>query len=103
MRYEYGQYMALIWDGTPDAYFIKGHVSDALGKETIEAEACLDAREAEALGEGEHRYGRWSMEPCEDGNGHVLRDYKDPGRGRFKVTMFGVGIFAKQSLKGTIK
>ena len=95
MRYENGQYMPLIWDdgyGSADAYYIMGHVSYEDGIETLIGEGAIDT--VNEVGQAVHKYGRWSMEPFCDGNGHVLRTYKTSGRGRFKITEFGVGIFA---------
>lgn len=94
-RFNDGEYINLVWDGPPDAYYVKGHVSNEDGKEALVKEAYLDEEQIEELGQAEHMYGRWSMEPGEDGGQQCLRDYMNPGRGRFKVTRFGVGIFAK--------
>ncbi len=100
MRYEEGEYMDLVWDGTPDAYYIKGHVSHEEGIAILIEEDKIqeDAKtwDGAPVGRAVQKYGRWSMEPREDGNGHVLKEYKTPGRGRFKITAFGVGIFAKE-------
>ncbi|KKL67465.1 hypothetical protein LCGC14_2134670 [marine sediment metagenome] len=93
-RYEDGQYMNLTWDGTPDAYYIMGHVSHFRGVETLIDEGVIE--DDSRIGQAEHKYGRWSMEPGENGNQHFLREYCNPGRGHFKITVFGVGIFAKK-------
>jgi len=94
MRYKYGQLIELDWDGSaPDAFFIMGHVRYELGIYILGSAGILE-KYGRRIGQAEHKYGRWSMEPTENGCGHVLRDYKEAGRGRFKVTMFGVGIFA---------
>ena len=95
-RYENGQYMILIWDGNPDAYYIKGHVSHETGIDTLISEGAID--DAKSVGHAVHKYGRWSMQgDAPDGCVSVLREYKKSGRGRFKITVFGCGIFAKQS------
>jgi hypothetical protein len=97
-RHNDGDHIYLVWDGTPDAYYIKGHVSHEAGIGTlIDAGAIDDEKE---VGQANQMYGRWSME----GNDHdlgkcVLRTYKEPGRGRFKITEFGVGIFALKERK----
>lgn len=88
-----GEYMALMWDGSPDAYYIRGHVNNEQGLETLRDEEIID--DDMVIGYARHIYGRWSMEPGENGNHHVLREYNNPGRGRFKITEFGLGIFAK--------
>ena len=94
MRYENGEYMTLIFDGSPDAYYIMGHVAHKEGIDTLINEGVID--EESEVGFGVHKYGRWSIEPFEDGNRHVLREYQKPGRGRFKITVFGVGIYASK-------
>ncbi len=98
-KYNYGDYIYLIWEdgGSPDAYYIRGHVSHDEGIATLIGEGAID-NEFE-VGRADHIYGRWSMQPREDGTGHILRTYKEPGRGRFAITEFGVGIFAKKSIK----
>jgi hypothetical protein len=93
MRHSDGEYIPLNWDGTPDAYYIKGHVSHEEGTETLLEEGAIHGDMV--IGQAQHIYGRWSMQPGEDGNQHFLSEYLTPGRGRFKITMFGVGIFAK--------
>jgi len=95
-RYTDGEYMNLIWDGLrPDAYYIKGHITHNSGIETLIDEGVID--DGAEVGQAEHKYGRWSIEPGEDGNQHFLKEYRTPGRGRFKITVFGVGIFAKKN------
>ncbi len=98
MRYNDGEIIDLSWDGRPDAYYIKGHVSHEDGIYTLIDFGKID--NAADVGQAVHKYGRWSMQgDAPDGCNCVLRDYKNPGRGRFKVTVFGVGIFAQQALK----
>ncbi len=95
-KYQDGQYIILVWDGFPDAHYVKGHVSDEDGRDIVINEACLDEDQAKKLGQAEHKYGRWSTEADgPEGCSQTLREYKSPGRGRFKITVFGVGIFAK--------
>ena len=92
-RYTDGEYMNLTWDGQPDAQYIKGHVSHEDGMETLlEAGAIY---EDTVIGHARHIYGRWSTQgDAPEGVTHVLREYNKPGRGRFKITAFGCGIFA---------
>ncbi len=98
-RYEDGEYMNLIWDGSPDAYYIRGHVSHEAGIDTLIDFGAID-NETE-VGQAVHKYGRWSMQgDTLEGCDCTLREYMESGRGRFKITMFGVGIFAEQSKKG---
>ena len=92
-RYEDGQYMPLIWDGPADAYYIKGHVSHADGIETLIGECAIE--DDSDIGQAVHKYGRWSTEGDVEWT-HTLREYTGPGRGRFKITVFGIGIFAKK-------
>ncbi len=82
-----GEYIALVWDGFPDAYYVRGHIAlpEALAK--VIGENCLD--DAVGIGEGKHVYARWSMQgDAPEGCTCVLREYKESGRGRFKVTAF---------------
>ena len=98
-RYENGEYMDLIWDGRPDSYHIKGHVSHKNGIDTLIDVGAID--DETEIGQAVHKYGRWSMQvDAPDGCSAVLREYIKPGRGRFKITVFGVGIFAEQAPKG---
>ena len=87
MRHENGHYISLFWDGTLDAYYIKGHVTQNEGvRGLIGEEVILSSAE---VGPAEHRYGRWSCQgDAPDGCTHGLRDYKESGRGRFPVTIF---------------
>ena len=96
-RYNDGEYMRLVWDGQPDAFYIKGHVNTEDGWAILTEEEIVKGRE---IGQAEQIYGRWSTEGTTECP-HTLREYKSPGRGRFKITMFGLGMFAKKpSLKG---
>lgn len=99
-RYEDGQYMNLVWDGTPDAYHIKGHVNHADGIKTLIGEGVIE--DDSKIGQAVHKYGRWSTEGDTEWT-HTLREYKNPGRGRFKITVFGVGIFAELKQCESIK
>ena len=98
-KYNNGDYIYLNWDGNPDAYYVKGHVENYTGLVILEDAGALDNGELDNIGVGQHLYARWSMEPGEDGNQHFLRTYKTPGRGRFKITEYGVGIFAVKENK----
>jgi len=89
MKCNDGEYMPLNWYGTPDAYYIKGHVSHEEGIEILFDAGAID--HDYEVGRASHIYGRWSMQPGEDGNQHFLREYSESGRGRFKITMFVVG------------
>jgi len=96
-KYTDGEYMPMVWDcgySTPDAYYIKGHVGNEDGLDILIDEGAID--EPSEVGLANHIYGRWSMEATDDGNQHMMRTYQKPGRGRFKVTELGVGIFAKK-------
>ena len=96
-RYTDGEYMFLIWDGSPDAYYIKGHVNHEDGIDTLINEAAIFPEDVAEIGHAVHKYGRWSMQgDAPEGCNSVLREYNEPGRGRFKITVFGVGIFAEK-------
>ena len=90
-RYNDGEYMPLVWDGQPDAFYIKGHVDTETGLAILEEEDVVGDRK---IGQAVQKYGRWSTEGNTEWS-QTLREYKNPGRGRFKITVFGVGIFAK--------
>lgn len=92
-RHANGEYIPLVGDGKPDAHYIMGHVSHDEGIETLrEAGVVYDDT---VIGHAKHVYGKWSMET--DEHLQMLRQYNSAGRGRFKITMFGLGIFAKSS------
>ena len=91
-RYNNGEYMPLLWDGQPDAFYIKGHVDTKTGLAILGNEDVIGDRK---IGRAEQIYGRWSTEGNTEWT-HTLREYKNQGRGRFKITVFRVGIFAKK-------
>ncbi len=94
----HGEYIQLNWHyQSPDAYYIRGWISTEEGKTTLTNEGAII--EYDEVGSANHMYGRWSMEPREYDNGHILRTYKESGRGRFKITEFGIGIYAKKEKK----
>lgn len=90
-KFANGEYMSLSWDGKPDAYYIMGHVTHDEGIEILQREGIID--NDTIIGRAEHIYGRWSIET--DEHLQMLREYSSSGRGRFKITMFGLGIFAE--------
>lgn len=96
MKYEHGEYIPLSWDGPPDAYYVMGHVEHEEGLETLRNEGVVYADTV--IGHANRVYGRYSMQPGPDGNCHVLREYNSPGRGRFKITTYGLGIFADSTV-----
>jgi hypothetical protein len=100
-----GEHISLIWDGLPEAVFIKGHVSESEALSALEAGELLDGgyqyfdKERDGwffmqtraiLGPLIQNYARWSTEPRPDGSTLTLRSYQEPGRGRFPVTCFDV-------------
>ena len=97
MRYSEGEYMPLVWEGSIDEFYIRGHVSpetaiQILLEEEVHLTCHLDRNkgwvdEERILGEPRHAYGRWSCEATwDDAVTHILRTYKTAGRGRFKIT-----------------
>ena len=102
MKTKHGEYIPLVWDcGNPDAYYIRGHIDEqeALGVLEDEGEM-LDGKleSGNAIGKARHVYARWSMQgDAPQGCTSVLREYNNPGRGRFKVTAFNVGCFAERA------
>lgn len=106
-----GEMIQLNWEGsTPESFFVRGHVSPKDFMLELEDQEVMETGferfvKGDRIDNGEwvwqdavlilgpvmHRYARWSMEPGPFSDAqHVLRDYKDPGRGRFKVTMADV-------------
>lgn len=76
-----GEFIYLITDGDPSAFFVRGHVDPELARQTIYDEAGPDFVIADPV----PWYARWSREPGPDGCVCVMREYAQPGRGRFKV------------------
>ena len=93
-RYNDGEYMPLLWDGQPDAFYIKGHVSTEDGWAILIEEEVVEGRK---IGQAVQKYGRWSTEGDSEWS-QTLREYNKPGRGRFKITVFSIGMFAKKPL-----
>lgn len=102
--------MQLVYDGWPDAFYIRGHVTDdealSILEESEENErldmayvekdwvkTLYKARTASPL----RQYARWSIEPGPDGSYQTLRDYKVKGRGRFPVTVIQVIKWEKEN------
>lgn len=79
-----GDYISLCWEGMPEAYYVKGHVSFD--------EACgIVAREERfdpAALHSTRKYARFvfRQEGTPDGCDHTLKVYSVPAPGRFKVT-----------------
>jgi len=76
-----GEYIHLVWEGTADALFVRGHM------EPMEAVIVL-----EDYHDGMYQYktpvrawARWSVGPSPDGCSQCFVDYDAPGRGRFEV------------------
>lgn len=80
-KYTYGQIIPLNWEGKPDALFIKGHMEPHDAKALFDYGSGDDFRFRTPV----KAWARWSCEPNPDGFGQVLRDYDEPGPGRFPV------------------
>jgi hypothetical protein len=82
-----GEYIALVWDNTADAYYVRGHIEIMNALEIVVGENCLD--NADGITNGRHVYARWSMQgDAPEGCTCILREYVNSGKGRFKVTAF---------------
>jgi len=103
-----GEFISLIYDGEPDAFYIRGHISDKDALEILDYYDCLTKIEMKLINKDYvpiyykadiegiyHRYGRWSIEPGPDGCIQCLRDYKDKGRGRFPITQITIRDWEK--------
>ena len=85
MKYIDGDYIPLNWEfGHTEAFYIRGHVEPEEALEILRNEA--DADVYYVLDEPVHKYAHWSMQPTENGNGHILQTHNSGGKGRFKVT-----------------
>ena len=86
-KYKDGDYIALVWENKPEAYYIRGHIEMPEGINIILSEELIGS--PDNLGQGRHVYARWSMQgDAPEGCTCILREYDKPGRGRFKVTAF---------------
>ncbi len=86
-KYKDGDYIPLFWDCDRDCYYVRGHINLLEALETVIGEECLDSEDG--IGQGRHVYARWSMQgDAPEGCTCILREYKESGRGRFKVTAF---------------
>lgn len=78
-------------------FIIRGHVepdeADEIFKAAIEHDCDEDDPDCVCtcvpeIGPWEKKYARWSMEATMSmGNTHIIRKYKNPGRGRFPITI----------------
>lgn len=82
MKENVGTYIALYWDGNPEAYYIRGHVLKNEACITLEREAEVDPDD---IGYVKHRYGRWGFSSHEDFD-RSLNVLDSPNRGAFKIT-----------------
>jgi len=79
----HGEVMDLVWDSwCPDALYVRGHMEPEEATEALEHFYGYDGFR---LRDPVKAWARWSCEPGPDGCGQVLRDYNEPGRGRFPV------------------
>lgn len=80
MREKHGEYIFLYWEGGPDAWFVRGHVSDEEFRSVI-----LKEEDVSHYGTITHAYGRWSVDAGSESD-LTLCVYRYPGRGRFPLT-----------------
>lgn len=90
-RYKNGDFIPLIWEScTPDAYYVKGWIPFDVARDTIIGEECLADGELDGK-PMRHAYAKWSTQgDAPEGCSLVLREYKESGRGRFKVTILDI-------------
>ncbi len=88
-----GEYLSLIADGTVDSLYVRGHITHDEAIESIRQQGEdvqydyeKNLNVVRLFGPAYHIYGRWSMQPTDDGNRHCLELCPGPGRGRFKLT-----------------
>ena len=88
-----GEYLSLITEGPPDALYVRGHITHEAAMESVcreDEDIQYDCKKhlnvVRVFAAASHTYGRWSMEPADDGDKHCLRLCRGPGRGRFKLT-----------------
>jgi hypothetical protein len=86
-KYKHGEYIYLYWGGRPELFFVAGHMTCEEARAILEYEEGADYEFSDPV----PMYARYSMEyNCDGEPGHVLREYKNPGRGRFPVMMAAV-------------
>jgi hypothetical protein len=83
-KYKDGEYISLNWDADwPEELHVKGHVTPEEFNQAVHGQHDDTAK---PVTEVTHEYGRWSMQAGDDGPGHFLQTYSEPGPGRFKLT-----------------
>lgn len=81
-----GEYICLYWDGEPDAWYVKGHVSEEIARQECVREEAIGPEEEIAIW---HKYARWVFADESarlDGHERVFHTSMLPSRGAFKVT-----------------
>jgi hypothetical protein len=82
MKEKDGTYIALMWDGKPETYYIRGHI--------LKNEACKELQSQQEIDPDDvayvkYKYGRWGFSQHEDFNRNLyVKD--EPSRGSFKIT-----------------
>lgn len=84
MKTVVGKVIDLVWDFAPDAYYVRGHMAPAEAHRII-TEAYEGDADGRIIPMPVAAWARWSMEIGEDGPQLFLRDYSEPGCGRFAV------------------
>ena len=79
--YTGGEVIYLQWDGRPDDLVVRGHMPPVVAAQLLDLE--YGGQYVTRL--PEPAWGRWSCEPGPDGTECVLREYEEPGRGRFPI------------------
>ena len=82
MKEKSGTYIALYWDGNPEAYYIRGHVLKNEACHTLEREAEVNPDDIAYV---THKYARWGFSSHEDFS-RSLNVHAAPSRGAFKIT-----------------
>lgn len=79
-----GDYIPLCWEGTPEAYYIKGHIPFPEACGIVAREEALDPATLHST----HKHARFvfRQEGTPDGCDHTLKVNSMPAPGRFKVT-----------------
>jgi hypothetical protein len=89
-----GEYLPLHWEEDAEDLYVYGHVTGDVLASAVEAErgGTVDTNDFGSFpvltGETRQRWARFVFNGCDEyGNPcRTLREYEEPGRGRFKVT-----------------
>lgn len=80
-RYKHSEYISLYWEDMPQYLYVAGHLDPVEARRIM----MFETENQYVIADPVPMYARFSMERRFDGPGHILREYNEPGRGRFKI------------------